>query len=247
MVKVDTVYQRVLALANKEQRGYITPQEFNLFANQAQMEIFEQYFYDLNQFRRIHGNQTDYADVDDMLQEKLQVFERSDGPAAIAAYIGAGGGGINKIVPDYIYRINRVELNLAECEILNTKDFKDAITSGPLLAPSPKRPVVNIRGNVIRCVDNVLGTNFQGGNNATPTGIIYFKKPDNVQWGYIVINQKAMFDDDPNKTTNFELHSSEETELIYKILKYAGVSMKRDDIMRAGQGMETLQTQQEKQ
>ena len=27
-ISVDTVYQRVLALANKEQRGYITPQEF---------------------------------------------------------------------------------------------------------------------------------------------------------------------------------------------------------------------------
>ena len=37
MIRVDTVYQRVLALANKEQRGYITPQEFNLFANQVQM------------------------------------------------------------------------------------------------------------------------------------------------------------------------------------------------------------------
>ena len=56
MVLIDTVYQRVLAIANKEQRGYITPQEFNLFANQAQMNIFEQYFYDLNQFRRLPGN-----------------------------------------------------------------------------------------------------------------------------------------------------------------------------------------------
>ena len=50
MISVDTVYQTVLALANKEQRGYITPQEFNLFANQVQQEIFEQYFYDTNQF-----------------------------------------------------------------------------------------------------------------------------------------------------------------------------------------------------
>ena len=46
-ISVDRVYQKVLALANKEQRGYITPQEFNLFADHAQMEIFEQYFYDL--------------------------------------------------------------------------------------------------------------------------------------------------------------------------------------------------------
>ena len=40
-VSVDTVYQRVLALANKEQRGYITPQEFNLFADQAQIFLIE--------------------------------------------------------------------------------------------------------------------------------------------------------------------------------------------------------------
>ena len=59
MVNIDTVYQKVLAIANKEQRGYITPQEFNLFADQAQMDIFEQYFYDINQFNRVPGNDTD--------------------------------------------------------------------------------------------------------------------------------------------------------------------------------------------
>ena len=63
MVSIDTVYQRVLALANKEQRGYITPQEFNLLANQAQTQIFEQYFYDLNQFHRNPGNSTAAGDL----------------------------------------------------------------------------------------------------------------------------------------------------------------------------------------
>jgi len=67
-VNIDTVYQRVLAIANKEQRGYITPQEFNLFANQAQQEIFEQYFYDLNQQARIPGNEYMHSDVDDILE-----------------------------------------------------------------------------------------------------------------------------------------------------------------------------------
>jgi hypothetical protein len=73
MVNIDTVYQRVLAEANKEQRGYITPQEFNLFANQAQNEIFEQYFYDLNQFRRIPGNETVSSDPRDMLEETVSL------------------------------------------------------------------------------------------------------------------------------------------------------------------------------
>ena len=51
-ISVDRVYQKVLAIANKEQRGYITPQEFNLFADHAQKDIFRQYFYDLEQFQR---------------------------------------------------------------------------------------------------------------------------------------------------------------------------------------------------
>ncbi len=81
MVSVDTVYQRVLALANKEQRGYITPQEFNLLANQAQLDIFEQYFYDLNQWTtQLRNNATvvanETADMIKILEEKLAVFEQ---------------------------------------------------------------------------------------------------------------------------------------------------------------------------
>ena len=64
-ISIDTIYQKVLAVANKEQRGYITPQEFNLFADQAQLQIFEQYFYDNNQFSRIPGNQTEYSNYDE--------------------------------------------------------------------------------------------------------------------------------------------------------------------------------------
>ena len=73
-VNIDRVYQKVLALANKEQRGYITPQEFNLFADQAQLEIFEQYFYDLEQRQRATGNEAEYIDIVTNIQEKISLF-----------------------------------------------------------------------------------------------------------------------------------------------------------------------------
>ena len=63
MVSIDTVYQRVLAIANKEQRGYITPLEFNLLANQAQMIIFEQYFYDLDKVKKLEGDDSSFSDM----------------------------------------------------------------------------------------------------------------------------------------------------------------------------------------
>ena len=70
-VSVNKVYQTVLAVANKEQRGYITPQEFNLFAEQAQLDIYNQYFYDINQFRRTVGNDDHYSDMIDVIEKKL--------------------------------------------------------------------------------------------------------------------------------------------------------------------------------
>ena len=75
MVDIDTVYQKVLAFANKEQRGYITPQEFNLYADQAQKEIFEQYFYDLEQYNRLQAKKEEYVDAINRLNEKINIFE----------------------------------------------------------------------------------------------------------------------------------------------------------------------------
>tara|TARA_R110000744_G_scaffold8044_1_gene27244 strand:+ start:103 stop:819 length:717 start_codon:yes stop_codon:yes gene_type:complete len=238
MVNIDTVYQRVLAFANKEQRGYITPQEFNLFANQAQLEIFEQYFYDLNQFARVPGNEYVYADVDDILEEKIQIFESEDLIGDINGYVSTAGG--IPILPSYIYRVERVEWNGSSCEILKTKDFRDTIAAGRLVAPSVLRPTVNVRDNLIRVS---LGT----ATFVRPTAIYYLRKPIKVQWGFVVLNERALYDPSSQKTTNFELHASEESELVYKILKFAGLAMKRDDIARGGQGLEQLQTKQEKQ
>ncbi len=240
MVNIDTVYQRVLVLANKEQRGYITPQEFNLFANQAQMEIFEQYFYDINFFSRVPGNEYVYADVDDMLEEKIQIFESVDGINTVNGYQNSGGGGSFKRLPQYIYRTHRIEFNNVNCEIQKTKDFNECRTGGPLTLPTNDRPIANIRSGIMRVVGN-------NGNPITPTGVFYFRQPATVSWGYFVIGDKALYDSDAAKTTHFELHSSEETELVYKILRLAGISMKREDTLKAGQGMDTLQQSNEKQ
>ena len=107
-VLIDTVYQRVLSIANKEQRGYITPQEFNLLANQAQMEIFEQYFYDLNQFSRLPGNETKHADMVDILEEKISIFEK------FRQDVGMGSGGVGDLTnssANDIYRLGVVSYN----------------------------------------------------------------------------------------------------------------------------------------
>ena len=60
-INVNEVYQTVLYILNKEQRGYVTPAEFNKLATQAQLDIFEKYFEDLNQALRMPENDSEYA------------------------------------------------------------------------------------------------------------------------------------------------------------------------------------------
>ena len=57
-VSVNTVYQTVLYIINKEQRGYVTPSEFASLATQVQDEIFTSYFPDGNQVNRQNQKNT---------------------------------------------------------------------------------------------------------------------------------------------------------------------------------------------
>tara|TARA_R110001592_G_scaffold31760_3_gene111616 strand:- start:68 stop:775 length:708 start_codon:yes stop_codon:yes gene_type:complete len=234
MVKVDDVYQKVLALANKEQRGYITPQDFNLFASQAQLEIFEQYFYDLNQARRVQGNDTVVADIDDMLEYKTQIFEKSlsliQNPLAL---VSVGDG---KQLPQDLYRLLHVSLNSFECELLNARDFTNVKLS-PLTKPTKSRPIANIQAKVITCNDGVA--------DQAPSTLIYIKKPDKPNWTYVVVNKKAMYNPIIS-TVNFELHASEEIQLVNKILKLSGLAIKQNDVAMAGGTMEGLINEQKK-
>ena len=78
MVEINSVYQKVLTLSNKEQRGYITPQEFNHLADRAQLEIFESYFHDIKTAHHKMQNQSDESDELEMLYEKLSVHRVLD-------------------------------------------------------------------------------------------------------------------------------------------------------------------------
>ena len=226
MVDINVVYQKVLAFANKEQRGYITPQEFNLFADQAQMEIFEQYFYDLDQRLRVNSNSDEYADIRDNIQEKITTFETSN----------TSSGSIN---PALVYRLGSIRIGAVgesrEVEEVQQNELL-YILQGPLTKPTSKRPIyVRTSSSITVYPENVDFT------------YTYVRRPNVPKWGYVVVGGKALYDSSTGKTVHFELHQSEENELVYKILKFAGLSMKRDDLASGGQGLETVQFQQEKQ
>jgi len=81
MVNINTVYTTVLYILNKEQRGYVTPSEFNSLATLVQDEIFQSYFPDGNQLNRFNqNNQQNDTEFFNMFKDtayKLYPFERT--------------------------------------------------------------------------------------------------------------------------------------------------------------------------
>ena len=92
MVDINKVYTTVLYILNKEQRGYITPTEFNSLAAQVQEEIFNSYFPDGNQLNRQNQNNTqndtEFFNMFKDTSYKLYPFERD----TVFAYNTAGLG-----------------------------------------------------------------------------------------------------------------------------------------------------------
>jgi len=245
MVNIDRVYQRVLAIANKEQRGYITPQEFNILANQAQMDIFEQYFYDINAFQKLQSiNETIHADAVDILQEKIDHFEKFR--QAVDMSNGAGVG----ILPDY-YRMGALYYKKENryYEIENVEQNEHHLYLGsPLTNPTATRPIYvrysgagdnqQNRERRIQIYPVTITSNVQCN---------YIARPAHVRWGYTIVNDEALYNSSATYTTHFELHQSEETELVIKILSLAGVTIKDPTVMQVAMSEDAKKQQQEKQ
>ena len=230
MVFIDTVYQKVLAIANKEQRGYITPQEFNLFAGQAQMDIFEQYFYDINQFNRVPGNDTEYSDMLSLLNEKISIFKRT---AALTYNVGGyyqkPAGALNT------YLINSITFNNIPMAELSNEELVQAQKS-LILKPTRQNPAYVQRQNRIYVYPIGITSSVLVKAN-------YILKPLTPRWNYVVANGEALYNS--TGSIDFSLHSSEENNLINKILQLAGITM-GNEIYQVGSQEEAKDIQQEK-
>ena len=228
-VSVDTVYQRVLAIANKEQKGYITPQEYNLLANQAQMQIFESYFFDKNFRNRMEPNTdpvTSETDIDQLLSRKLAPF------TTISALTNGN------TFPTH-YQIGKIFYNGFECRKVDRNEIKRMLASPrhagtePIYTDNPTTASVDI--------EVYTPTTLAGGGVTCEV----ITKPAAAEWAYVVVNEKALYNS--NGTTNFTLHESEEDTLVMKILELAGIVMNKPGLVQIAAQKDAAEIQSQKQ
>ena len=228
-ININSVYQKVLTLANKEQRGYITPQEFNLLSSKAQLEIFESYFYKINTAELKPKNQMVYADNIEMLEEKLHPFH-------IDTIVQTSTASLT--LPTDIYKI--IGITRAGNKVTQMNKSQAAYTENHPLTKATISRSIFVREDsgvvTIYPAPALMPEDFE---------VSYYRKPADPKWAYVVLNGKALYNANASDLQNFELHPSEEENLVSRLLIYFGITMKQPDLQSAGAGSIQLNNQEQ--
>jgi hypothetical protein len=182
-INVNKVYKSVLSILNKEQRGYLTPQEFNNLARQSQLELLDGLFYQYNQFLNIENvNRTNegYADLAEKIQEQIDVHYKEHAFVESSDYNTTTGvanlpSDVYKIL-DFTSKSKTVQL-----EKIN-KNRLPYLVSSKLTAPSTKFPIYYEAG----ASGNTVKTIVTNPTSLTGLEIGYIAKPADPRFGYTI-------------------------------------------------------------
>ena len=251
-ININKVYKSVLSILNKEQRGYLTPSEYNNLARQAQLELLDKLFYDYNKFLNIEkaGRVNDaLADIPVKIQEQIDPFYAS---SDITLTNGVG------TLPTDVYKVIDITISNETIEVEKIdKNRLPYLKSSPLTKPSSSFPVYYQRATDIVVepirTDYLAGTTTNLGN----PNIKYIKVPADPRWGYTTNSTYGtqtydatayVAQTDTQGSTDFTLHPSQETELIISILAYTGFIIKDPNVVQQavqiGQGAQMAKQQQ---
>ena len=235
-VSVNTVYQTVLYILNKEQRGYITPAEFNSLATQVQDEIFNSYFPDGNQLNRLNQNNTQND------TEFFNMFE--DIYYKVASFIQEVEFSIFTVTQNnqffyypssQVYKIGEVistytgQPTYSSITQLVSKAEYSKIERSKLTKPTKQYPIYYYQKGSENG-SNLLKISPMP--NAVTANIIF--KPLNPNWGFITgsLNQYIY---NAGTSQDFQLDVSEQSNIIVKILKYCGVIINNPTIIQVAE------------
>jgi len=181
-INVNTVYKTVLLILNKEERGYVTPDEFNKISAQVQLEIFGNYHNDLNQQLRVPQSDTDYADRVASVDEHLSIF-KTEGPATYVPTAGTIPAHFSLPTTD-IYG-NTVELftlgtvsykEQVELQRLQRMEFYN-IQKSPLTKSTETYPTYLLENDRLYVKPDTVTSQIN---------VNFLRKPLDPRWGYYI-------------------------------------------------------------
>jgi len=247
MASVNEVYSALKNLANKDERGFITPSVFNTFANVAQNRIFNSLFDDMNKAKLTRTRGIDSGNqfsLDKRVQEDLAYFSKESSISQVNGFFEK---------PEDLSRIISIRTfgayvfgssTSTPIDIMYDESKIEYILQSDLSAPSDIHPVAIVNDNI-----EVFPTSVKR------IKVKYYKIPEgrNVSTGsrtaltprYNALSLGASNEVfDPNTSVDFELPDHYVPELIIEIGKMIGINLRDQDVFAYTNGESQKQQKQ---
>jgi hypothetical protein len=232
---INEVRNTVLSILNKNNYGYISPSDFNLFAKQSQMEIYEEYYSSYNKTINMENSRlsgTEYADIENPIAETLESFLRNDTLTQVAPNTNQYYSPSVTTTGYDFYMISRLTCFNGSTRLGDAEKVANArlymLLDSNLTAPTTKYPAYMIQDNIITVYPTTI-------NGASSLKCSYFRLPKVPKWTYINLsNGEPAFDPSQPDYQDFELPGEDEYKLVTKILEYAGMSIRETEVAQFG-------------
>lgn len=220
---INSVRQTVLGLLNKNNFGYIGPFDFNQFAKQAQMELFEEYFVRYNatiNAENARQSGTGYAGSSLPLQEVIDSFSVTE---PLVYDVDQGGYDLTTLT-NTPYELNRIAYVGSNYEAENIPPYKiNLLVASPLTSPSLSFPAFVQQGTTIAMYPAT----------EQDISVTYLRYPKDPQWTFIDLQQgEPLFNESATDYQDFELPIEDEYRLIQKICQYCGLSIRETEVIQ---------------
>jgi hypothetical protein len=212
---INSVRNTVLSVLNKNNYGYISPNDFNLFAKQAQLDVFENYFYRYNyQILKENAREsgTGYADIKKQYEEVIDSFSKLVSLTKTS--------GTFDLPTDYYTIVRVIHTNgsgkMVEIEKVPAARAQQLLMSN-LTQPIELFPAyVQLEDKLTVYPDTI----------STGVSCYYVRYPKDPKWTYSMFQGEPLFNQSANDYQDFELPLTDEPTLVAKILQFAGMSIR---------------------
>ena len=218
-------------ILNKDNNGYLTPDEFNAFARQAQLDVLEDVFYQYNKWLNKRLTKQAFSGAADMVKQLSEVIDRFtvQNPLTYSA-------GIFQLPSDVYLAIDVVNSGKVVERVEQSK--ATYLLNSGFNAPTVYYPAYTQSDSTITVYPSSIVSNVSA---------IYVRYPLDPKWTYYTDNQTgaAMFNLGAPDYQDFELPYNYSNDLILRILKYAGMNIRETDIISFANNEESINTNQE--
>lgn len=218
---IDLVYSTVTIIINKEQNGYVSPDEFNKIANLVQEKIYKNYFEDHNRDdNKDHSGLVSkgYGNLPFNQRQKIDQFAEA-------------GTMVNVVdtqffdLPEDLYLIEDDGIQTSTNIVVEEVERRElGYLANSIAKPTENYPVYARYSDKIKVYPSTLTGDLE---------IRYLRKPKAPKWTYFSApDGNAFYNAAAADHQDFELHDSEFTNIVMNILMFFGINLREQEIIQ---------------